>query len=296
MNWSFIISNFQTFSLADLLDVLIVTFVIYYLLGFISRTRAGQLARGALVVGLIYLIATTTNMRMVTWIMDSLLQVGLLTLVVVFQPEIRRALERMGQTDQWFNRFFRVKHIDPSLRGTWRSAIIAICDAAERFSETRTGALIVLERHTNLSEIERTGTPVDCEVNPEVLGTIFYEGTPLHDGAVIIEDGRVKAAGCVLPLSNNLDLGKDMGTRHRACLGVAENSDAISIVVSEETGIISMAKNGVLIRHFDRQTLYTRLVEEMLPKEQAAETKGLDGLKEQVLSLLDRGKKEGEGK
>ena len=270
MNWSSIIANFQTFNLADLLDVLVVTFVIYQILGIVSRTRAGQLARGALVVALIYVIATTSNMRTVTWIMDSLLQVGLLTLVVVFQPEIRRALERMGQTDQWFLKFFRVRHVDPATRGSWRSAIIAICDAAERFSETKTGALIVLERRTDLSEIERTGTPVDCEVNPEVLGTIFYEGTPLHDGAAIIEDGRIKAAGCVLPLSNNLDLGKDMGTRHRACLGIAENSDAIAIVVSEETGIISMAKNGVLIRHFDRQTLYTRLVDEMMKKAAAS--------------------------
>ena len=297
MNWSSIIANFQTFNLADLLDVLVVTFVIYQILGIVSRTRAGQLARGALVVALIYLIATTANMRTVTWIMDSLLQVGLLTLVVVFQPEIRRALERMGQTDQWFLKFFRVRHVDPATRGSWRSAIIAICDAAERFSETKTGALIVLERRTDLSEIERTGTPVDCEVNPEVLGPSFYEGTPLHDGAAIIEDGRIKAAGCVLPLSNNLDLGKDMGTRHRACLGIAENSDAIAIVVSEETGIISMAKNGVLIRHFDRQTLYTRLVDEMIPKETATEkSRGFDTIKGQVLSLMDWRKKEGEEK
>lgn len=187
MNWSSIIANFQTFNLADLLDVLIVTFVIYQILGIVSRTRAGQLARGALVVGVIYVVATTANMRTVTWIMNSLLQVGLLTLVVVFQPEIRRALERMGQTDQWFLKFFRVRHVDPATRGSWRSAIIAICDAAERFSETKTGALIVLERRTDLAEIERTGTPVDCEVNPEILGTIFYEGTPLHDGAAIID-------------------------------------------------------------------------------------------------------------
>ncbi len=271
MNLSSIIANFQTFKLADLLDILIVAFVIYQLLGFINRTRAGQLAKGAILVVTIYLIATYWHMRTVTWIMNGLIQVGLLTLVVLFQPEIRRALEQVGQTDQWAANLFHTRHDDPSLRGKWRSAIIAICDAAERFSETKTGALIVLERHTNLSEIVRTGTPVNSEVNPELLGTIFYEGTPLHDGAAIIEDGRVKAAGCVLPLSNNLDLGKDMGTRHRACLGIAENSDAIAIVVSEETGIISMAKNGVLIRHFDRQTLYTRLVDEMIPKETAAE-------------------------
>ena len=271
MTLNSIIANFQTFKLADLLDIIIIAFLIYQLLGIINRTRAGQLAKGALLVLAVYLVANVLNMRTVTWLLNSLLQVGLLTLVVLFQPEIRRALERMGQTDQWASKLFNVKgrYNDPSFKGAWRSAIIAICDAAERFSETKTGALIVLERSTNLSEIVRTGTPVNSAVNLEVLGTIFYEGTPLHDGAAIIENGRIKAAGCVLPLSNNLDLGKDMGTRHRACLGMAENSDAIAIV--EETGIISMAKNGVLIRHFDRQTLYTRLVDEMIPKETASE-------------------------
>ena len=280
MTLNSIVANFQTFKLVDLLDILIIAFLIYQLLGIVNRTRAGQLAKGALIVLAVYLVANILNMRTVTWLLNSLLQVGLLTLVVLFQPEIRRALERMGQTDQWAYRFFnKSRYNDTSLKGAWRSAIIAICDAAERFSETKTGALIVLERNTNLSEIVRTGTPVNSAVNLEVLGTIFYEGTPLHDGAAIIEDGRIKAAGCVLPLSNNLDLGKDMGTRHRACLGIAENSDAIAIVVSEETGIISMAKNGVLIRHFDRQTLYTRLVDEMIPKETASEKSAAEGWK-----------------
>ena len=288
MTLNSIVANFQTFKLVDLLDILIIAFLIYQLLGFVNRTRAGQLAKGALIVMAVYLVANILNMRTVTWLLNSLLQVGLLTLVVLFQPEIRRALERMGQTDQWAYRFFNNnRYNDTSLKGAWRSAIIAICDAAERFSETKTGALIVLERNTNLSEIVRTGTPVNSAVNLEVLGTIFYEGTPLHDGAAIIEDGRIKAAGCVLPLSNNLDLGKDMGTRPRACLGIAENSDAIAIVVSEETGIISMAKNGVLMRHFDRQTLYTRLVDEMIPKETASEKAAADGWRGKVKSLLN---------
>ena len=287
MTLNSIVANFQTFKLVDLLDILIIAFLIYQLLGFVNRTRAGQLAKGALIVMAVYLVANILNMRTVTWLLNSLLQVGLLTLVVLFQPEIRRALERMGQTDQWAYRFFnKNRYNDTSLKGAWRSAIIAICDAAERFSETKTGALIVLERNTNLSEIVRTGTPVNSAVNLEVLGTIFYEGTPLHDGAAIIEDGRIKAAGCVLPLSNNLDLGKDMGTRHRACLGIAENSDAIAIVVSEETGIISMAKNGVLIRHFDRQTLYTRLIDEMIPKEAVVEKSTADTWKDRAKSLM----------
>ena len=287
MTLNSIVANFQTFKLVDLLDILIIAFLIYQLLGFVNRTRAGQLAKGALIVMAVYLVANILNMRTVTWLLNSLLQVGLLTLVVLFQPEIRRALERMGQTDQWAYRFFnKNRYNDTSLKGAWRSAIIAICDAAERFSETKTGALIVLERNTNLSEIVRTGTPVNSAVNLEVLGTIFYEGTPLHDGAAIIENGRIKAAGCVLPLSNNLDLGKEMGTRHRACLGIAENSDAIAIVVSEETGIISMAKNGVLIRHFDRQTLYTRLIDEMIPKEPVVEKSTADTWKDRAKSLM----------
>ena len=287
MTLNAIIANFQTFKIVDLLDIIIIAFLIYQLLGIINRSRAGQLAKGALLVMVVYLVANTLNMRTVTWLLNSLLQVGLLTLVVLFQPEIRRALERMGQTDQWASKLFNVKgrYNDPSLKGAWRSAIIAICDAAERFSETKTGALIVLERHTNLSEIVRTGTPVNSAVNLEVLGTIFYEVSPLLVAAAIIEFVRSMAAGCVLPLSNNLDLGKDMGTRHRACLGIAENSDAIAIVVSEETGIISMAKNGVLIRHFDRQSLYTRLIDEMIPKESTVEKNTADSWVEQAKKL-----------
>ena len=274
MTLNSIIANFQTFKLADLLDIVIIAFLIYQLLGIINRTRAGQLAKGALLVLAIYLVANVLNMRTVTWLLNSLLQVGLLTLVVLFQPEIRRALERMGQTDQWAGKLFNIKgrYNDPSFKGAWRSAIIAICDAAERFSETKTGALIVLERNTNLSEIVRTGTPVNSAVNLEVLGTIFYEGTPLHDGAAIIENGRIKAAGCVLPLSNNLDLGKDMGTRHRAGLGMSENSDVVVVIVSEETGTISVAIGGMLKRHLAPQTLQRLLSNELLADETEKKT------------------------
>lgn len=158
--------------------------------------------------------------------------------------------------------------MDASLRGKWQNACLAICDAAEQLSDTNTGALIVLERNSNLSEIIRTGTPLNGDVNREMLGTIFYEGTPLHDGAVVVRDGMLKAAGCVLPLSDNLEIGKDMGTRHRAALGMSENSDAVVVVVSEETGIISLAKNGVLIRRLDRQNLFNLLQEDLVPPEQ----------------------------
>ena len=269
MTLNSIIANFQTFKLVDLLDILVIAFLIYQLLGIVNRTRAGQLAKGALLVLVVYLVANILNMRTVTWLLNSLLQVGLLTLVVLFQPEIRRALERMGQTDQWAGKLFNMKgrYNDPSLKGAWRSAIIAICDAAERFSETKTGALIVLERHTNLSEIVRTGTPVNSAVNLEVLGTIFYEGTPLHDGAAIIENGRIKAAGCVLPLSGNQGLSRDLGTRHRAAVGMSETADSVLVVVSEETGAISVAIGGMLKRHLSPEILQKMLESELLGDE-----------------------------
>ena len=278
-----------TIQLTDVLDIAIMAFVLYKLLKLVQSTKSASLLKGLCVFMIALFLSYVLQLHSIYYLMSHMVDMGILALIILFQPEIRRALERMGQTDQWAGKLFNMKgrYNDPSLKGAWRSAIIAICDAAERFSETKTGALIVLERNTNLSEIVRTGTPVNSAVNLEVLGTIFYEGTPLHDGAAIIENGRIKAAGCVLPLSNNLDLGKDMGTRHRACLGIAENSDAIAVVVSEETGIISMAKNGVLIRHFDRQTLYTRLVDEMIPKETASEKAAADGWRGKVKSLLN---------
>ncbi len=295
MSFAEIASSSNRFKLVDLLDIAIVTAMIYYLLGLIHKTRAGQLAKGAIVLLLIYGVAYLAEMRSVSWIMENVMQVGFLAVVVLFQPEIRRALEQMGQTDTWTATLFHNHQMDPSLTGKWRAAIIAICDSAERLSESKTGALIVLERRTNLSEIVRTGTIVNSEVNTGVLGTIFYEGTPLHDGAVIVKDGVVQAAGCVLPLSNNLELGKDMGTRHRAGLGIAENSDAVAIIVSEETGIISVAKNGVLIRHQERQGLYSLLETEMIPKEVTPNQKKKQNILGKFLEQLfcPREKKEG---
>ena len=179
-----------------------------------------------------YALAFYFNLRTLTWILNNVLQVGFLALVVVFQPELRRALEQLGRTDVWMASLFRTHRDDSTVRARWQTATVAICDAAEQLSDTRTGALIVLERNSNLSEIIRTGTPLNGDVNREMLGTIFYEGTPLHDGAVVVRDGMLKAAGCVLPLSNNLEIGKDMGTRHRAALGLS----LIHILLGGEPG------------------------------------------------------------
>ena len=257
---SAIISSLRAFDLfSDTLDILIISFAFYQLIQFARKSRAGQLVKGIALLVLFYGFAALFNLRTVTWVLNNVVTVAFTAAVVIFQPELRRALERMGQTTVWANRLFGSRRSDPSLRGVWQSAVVAICDAAEQLSDTRTGALMVLERRNNL------------DVIPEMLGTIFYEGTPLHDCAVVIRDGVIVAAGCVLPLSNNLDMGKDMGTRHRAGLGMSENSDAIVVVVSEETGIISMAKNGVLIRRLDRQNLFNLLQEEIVPPEETEE-------------------------
>ena len=261
-----ILSSLRTFDpLSDTLDILIISFVFYQLLQFARKSRAGQLVKGILLILVFYGLAVMLDLKTVTWVLNNVITIGFMAAVVIFQPELRRALERMGQSTMWANLMMGTRRNDPTLRAAWQSAVVAICDAAEQLSDTRTGALMVLERNNNLDEIIRTGTPMHADVIREMLGTIFYEGTPLHDGAVVIRDGVIVAAGCVLPLSNHLEMGKDMGTRHRAGLGMSENSDAIVVIVSEETGIISMAKNGVLIRRLDRQNLFNLLQEEIVP-------------------------------
>ena len=266
-----VISNFRVFGLRDIIDIAVVALALYQIFIFARKSRAGQLVRGLMLLLAVYALANLLELRTVRWVLTSVMQIGFIAAIVLFQPELRRTLERIGQSTNLSKIMLGTRRQDPTLREAWQSAVVAICDAAEQLSDTRTGALMVLERANNLEEIIRTGTPLSADVIPEMLGTIFYEGTPLHDGAVIIRDGRIVAAGCVLPLSNNLEMGKDMGTRHRAGLGMSENSDAIVVVVSEETGIISLAKNGVLIRRLDRQNLFNMLQDEIIPPEAAEE-------------------------
>ena len=285
-----VMSNLRVFNpVRDTIDILIISFVFYQLIVFARKSHAGQLIKGLVLLLAFFALANVLELRTVSWVLNNVLTIGFTAAVIIFQPELRRALERMGQSTGWAGQLFS-RRADPSLRGVWQSAVVAICDAAEQLSDTRTGALMVLERNNNLDEVIRTGTTFNANVIPEVLGTIFYEGTPLHDGAVIIRDGTIVAAGCVLPLSNNLQMGKDMGTRHRAGLGMSENSDAIVIVVSEETGIISMAKNGVLIRRLDRQNLYNMLQEEIIPPEE--DEQGAPSLWQRLLQSLRGGQED----
>lgn len=251
----------------DLVDILIVAFLIYEVILLVRQTHAMQLAKGIIILIVAFFAADILELRTLKFFVENIMQVGFLALVVVFQPELRRALEQMGRANIFAVKFFRGSiNEEEEMRIMTQNAVIAVCDAAEHMADLRTGALIVFERGTNLSEVIKTGTKMDCAVNPEVLGTVFYEGTPLHDGAVVIRNARLESAGCFLPLSNNLEISKDMGTRHRAALGMSENSDAVVVVVSEETGIISLAKNGVLIRRLDRQNLFNLLVGDVVPE------------------------------
>ncbi len=255
----------------DLLDILLVAYIIYALISLARQTRAAQLMRGIVVVLIAWFLAGVIELKTIKFLLDNVLQFGLLAVVVVFQPEIRRALEQVGRSKLPSLAIFAGKMTDNDI-SRWGDAIVTICDSAERMSKDRTGALIVIERRSSLGEIIRTGTRVDAGVTGEMLETIFYEGTPLHDGAVIIKDGRIEAAGCILPVSQNNEISKDMGTRHRAALGMSESSDALVIVVSEETGIISVARDGLIVRRLDKTNLYRLLQNEILPsREENAE-------------------------
>mgnify|MGYP000033039027 CR=1 FL=1 len=266
---------------SDYLDIALVAFLIYKLLPLVRTASAVRIA--GVVVAMVVLSAITGLLQLYTinFILNQVMSVGFLALVILFQPELRRMLDHLSGSVRLRSFFGASKPVAQMDRVISQTVM-----ACEVMSREKVGALIVFAREVRLDEYFKTGSLIDGIVSEQLIRNIFFPKAALHDGAMIIRDGKIAAAGCVLPLSNNLDLGKDMGTRHRACLGIAENSDAIAIVVSEETGIISMAKNGVLIRHFDRQTLYTRLIDEMIPKEPTVEKSTADTWKDRVKGLM----------
>ena len=259
-----IISVINTIEIWDIIDVGIMTFVIYQVLVLAKKSKIKHLFKGIALLLVVYVFAVNFGLKTVVFILNNLLQFGFIAIIVVFQPEIRRFLEQMGQANFFSLAIFQKKTPEEQEIEQVRKTISSICDSAKTMSESRTGALIVMERFSNLSEIKRGGTVVNADITPELIGTIFYEGSPLHDGAMVVENNRIAAAGCVLPLSDNFEISKDMGTRHRAALGLSETCDAVIVVVSEETGIISIAKNSVLIRNLNRQSLYNLLSKEFV--------------------------------
>ena len=250
----FLDNVFSGVGITDVIDIIIVAFVIYKLLGLIKQTRAEQLMKGVLLLVVATFLSGFFNLHTLNWLLNGAVMLGAVAILVVFQPELRRALEYMG----------RSKIVKAPLRRMdkekGKQTTAHIVKAVEEFSRDQVGALIVFERETSLYDIAETGTIIDAELSEQLLGNIFYEGAPLHDGAVIIREDRVYAAGCVLPLTRSNSISKDLGTRHRAGIGITENSDALVIIVSEETGIISMAKDGQLTRFLDIKTVEKTLL------------------------------------
>ncbi|MDR1571299.1 MAG: diadenylate cyclase CdaA [Clostridiales Family XIII bacterium] len=260
----------------DVIDVAIVAFVIYKLLGFIRETRAEQLIKGLAVLLVAAFLSGIFNLYTLNWILIGAMQFGVIALVVVFQPELRRGLEYVGRSKFLKPQF---AHID---KDRAKAAAAAITKAIDFFSSSRTGALIILEREISLSDVAESGVALDSDISTELLKNIFYEGAPLHDGAALVREGRLHAAGCVLPLSGDKELSMDLGTRHRAGIGITEHSDAVSMIVSEESGIISMAMDGKLTRFLD-----TKSVEKTLLNLFLAET---DDRQPGLLGIFKRGK------
>ena len=255
-NLSGILMSIKT---TDIIDIVVVAYLLYKLLGFIKETRAQQLFRGILLIVVFFLISEIFNLSLLNWLFTRLITVGLIAVVILFQPEIRRGLEQIGRRGVLSRQF----------RDIGKEEIYAtvhrIVDAVDDFSSTHTGALMAIERETMLNDIAETGVIVDAEISVRLLGNLFYEGSQPHDGAVIIRGDRVYAASCVLPLTERQNIGKNLGTRHRAALGLSEVSDAFIIVVSEETGAISVAQNGEFRRFLDLKTLEKMLLDIYIP-------------------------------
>lgn len=239
--------------ITDVLDIIIITFLIYKLLGFIRETRAEQLAKGLLLLVVATVLSKWMHLYTLHWLLSGLISAGLVAIVVLFQPELRRALEYLGRS--------RITNVFGEVDKEEAKRIVGqFVEAVDGMSASRTGALIVIEREISLNDIVETGTVIDAQITAQMIGTIFYEGTPLHDGAVIVRGDKLYAAGCVLPLTQNKELNKELGTRHRAGIGITENSDALVIIVSEETGVISIAQNGRLTRFLDGKAIEKRLL------------------------------------
>lgn len=253
MIWNQVVYAVANSSIADIIDIAVISYVIYQSIVFLRESRAGQLVKGLLILFLVFVIAKWCNLVTIQWALSKAIDFIIIAAAVIFQPELRRILERVGRTKlsaaQLFDERENVQY----------ESIDKICKAAGFMQEKKIGALIVFERETQLGEIINTGTIVDAATSVSVVNNIFFPKSPLHDGAVIVRNGRIYAAGCILPLSQ-LDLSSSsMGTRHRAAIGMSENSDAVVLVVSEETGTISIAEGGKITRNYNAVTAAAEL-------------------------------------
>ena len=245
-------------SITDILDILIVSVLIYEIARWIKNTRAWTLLKGIMLLVFVAMAAYVFQLHTISWLINNTMGVGVTAAIIVFQPELRNALEQLGRKNPIVNLFSSDESRDEKIGYTDRT-IQEIVRVATEMSKVKTGALIVLEREVPLGEYERTGIPVDAKMSSQLLINIFEHNTPLHDGAVIVRSNRIVSATCYLPLSDSLEIGKELGTRHRAAVGISEVSDSVTIVVSEETGGISIAQGGRIYRGLTPQQLRDRL-------------------------------------
>ena len=249
--------------ISDIIDILVVSFLIYTVLRLVRSSSAARVAWTVLVLLIATWLTGVFDLYACNWLLHKLLELGFISLVVIFQPEIRRAMERFG------GKFF-LNLVDPaSKKSVEESAIEATVSACEIMSKERVGVLLIFERSVSLEEYFKTGTLIDAKVTEQLLRNLFFPKASLHDGAVIVRGGRIAAAGCVMPLSENTHLSSDLGTRHRAGIGTSEVSDAVVVIVSEETGTISVAIGGMLKRHLAPQTLEKLLSNELMTNDDA---------------------------
>lgn len=256
-------SSIKAIGVADVVDIVIVAFVIFQLFRLIRRTNTVRLATGILILLLLLWLSGVLRLTMINFLLSRTVELGLIALVIIFQPELRRVLEKVGSGSRRLAALFGGEFRSLDMESTITQTVLACAD----MSRSRTGALIIFVRDNALTDPISTGTLVDATVTAELLKNLFFKNSPLHDGAVIIRDGRIAAAGCMLPMSNNMNLSKDLGMRHRAGIGISEKSDALVVIVSEETGAISVAEDGMLKRHLSPETMETLLRRELLPED-----------------------------
>lgn len=248
-----VVNSIRNITISSVMDILVVSYIFYKSYMLIRETRAEQLLKGIILIILLIPVSNFFHLTMLNWILTKTITIGVLSFIIIFQPEIRRALEHLGRTA------FNDKHILED-EETMERVVTEIVNSVDNLSKSKTGVLIIIEQLTGLGDIINTGTRLDAVVSSALLENIFVINTPLHDGATIIRNDRIVSAGCFLPLTNNQDLNKKLGTRHRAAMGISENSDALIIVVSEETGTISLAVNGVLTRNYTKERLKDILI------------------------------------
>lgn len=246
-------------TITDVLEIILIAVLVYYIMNWFKRTRAWTLIKGILVLLLITALAAIFQFNTILWIFKNTISVGVIAVIIIFQPEFRKALEQLGRR-KFISAFFPGDNVKAD-RKVEKKVITEIAKAAFSMSEVKTGALIVIEQDVSLGDYERTGIAIDGQISSQLLINIFEHNTPLHDGAVLIRGNRIVSATCYLPLSDNPDIHKSLGTRHRAAIGVSEVSDSITVIVSEETGAVSIARNGELVRCISKNAFIEKMEE-----------------------------------